>query len=106
MKTIAIGLTDGSGVSGNYAVALNVDAATWTDQSSQGYEICSITQGGNVSAGGGGLACGNTAGGTALMLNGATWSMTTGQGGADHQSDPDGPIDHDWTWQVNSVTSS
>jgi hypothetical protein len=106
MKTIAVGVTDASG-DGAYGVMLNVDAAIWTDNSASGHEISSITQGGNVSSAGGGLACGDTTGGTTLMLNGASWGMTEGStGSADHQHDPGGPIDHGWTWIVTSVTTS
>ncbi len=105
MKRFAIGLTDGSGDDG-YAVNLNAEATTWTDNSTAGHEISSITQGGNVSSTGGGLACGDTAGGTTLMLNGASWGMAKGAiGSADHQHDPGGPVDHDWSWVVTSVTT-
>jgi hypothetical protein len=105
MKIILVGLTDGSGDSG-YAVALKVEASTWEDKSSAGHQIATLTQGGNVKSGGGGLACEDAPGQAVLMLKGASWGMTSGSGSADHQSDPTNPVEHDWTWKVKSVSST
>jgi hypothetical protein len=104
MKIISIGLTDGSGDSG-YAVDLNVDAANWEDKSSQGHQIATMTQGGNVQSRSGGLACEDAPGQAVLMLKGASWGMTGGSGSADHQSDPTNPVEHDWTWEFKGVST-
>jgi hypothetical protein len=106
MKIFTVTVTDGSGDNG-YGVLLKKEASVWVDNSSAGHEISSITQSGNVNSSGGGLACGDGAGGTTLMLNGADWGMANGaKGGALRQHDPGGPVERDWSWEVTTVTTA
>jgi hypothetical protein len=101
--TFHIALTDGAGDTG-YAVLLKKEPANWEDDSSGGREVSAVTAGGNVSSSGNGLACGDGIG-NALVLDGATWSMSIGASGVAHrQADPANPVEDDWSWTVTNIT--
>ncbi|TPL20961.1 hypothetical protein FJ945_19645 [Mesorhizobium sp. B2-4-9] len=103
MKVFHLKLTDG-GSDGGYAVILKKEASVWADDSEAGHEISSIAQSGNVVRSDAGLECRDGEGGSTLVLQGAGWDMVVGaSGNADRQHDPGGNIEHDWSWEVDTV---
>jgi hypothetical protein len=97
-------LHDGHG--GTYKLKLNKTAGTWMDQDPANNEISSVTMGGNCTSSGGGLTCNGGGGYNVLVLRGASWAMTPpAHGTAIHQRDPGGPVDSNWTWTLDSITT-